>query len=57
MQKKEGIKPAWGASKKCLRSHLLECQKMSFWDIGQTLDSSQVIPNVIYYIVLYSMNI
>ena len=57
MQKKEGIKPASGESKMFLRSCPLECWRTSFWNVGQTLHSSRVILKVIYFIVLYSINI
>ena len=39
------------------RSCPLNCRKTPFWNVGQTLHSSKVIPKVIYYIVSYSINI
>ena len=52
MEKKEGIKHVSGASEKVFEVMPLECPKMPFWNVGQTLCSSKVIPIVIYYIVL-----
>ena len=57
MQKKEGMKPASGGGEVFLTSHPLEWLKTPSWNVGQTLHSSKVIPKVIYYIVLYSINI
>ena len=57
MQRKEGIKPTSGASEKVFEVTPLECRKTPFWNVGQTLYSSKFIPEVIYYIVLYSINI
>ena len=57
MQKKEGINPASGASEKVLEVTPSRMLKTPFWNVGQTLHSSIVIPKVKYYIVLYSINI
>ena len=53
MQKEEGIKPASRANEKVLRSHPLEGRKMPSWNVRQTFHLSKVV----YYIVLYSINI
>ena len=57
MQKEKGIKPATERAKKFLRPRPLACPKTPFWNVGQTLHSSEIIPKGIYSIVLYSINI
>ena len=57
MQKKEGIKPATGANENFFEITPRRMSETSFWNVGQILYSSKVIPKVIYYIALYSINI
>ena len=57
MQKKEGIKPASGESDEVFEVTPSRMSETTFWNVGQTLHSSKAIPKVIYYIVLYSINI
>ena len=53
MQKEEGIKSASGASEKVFEITRSKMSETPFWNVGQTLHSSKVIPKVIY---LYSFN-
>ena len=57
MQKKEGIKPASGASQKVFEVTPSRLLKTPYLNVRQTLHLSIVIPIVKYYIVLYSINI
>ena len=57
MQKKEGIKSASGASEKVFEATPSRMSETPFWNVGQTLHLSKVIPKAIYYIALYSINI
>ena len=57
MQKKASIKPPSRASEKVFDVTPSRMSENVFWNVGQTLHSSKVIPNVIYFIVLYSINI